>query len=217
MMDDEEFTLPTTGGYTDEEDATSVWSVDMSNRSISDVMSNAAKEAARTANRPNIDSLPDAVVRDEDGKLVFLARPGEKVVIERFASVLPGRPWLDTKIYVVDRIDEVTGDVGLWDQELHRAAGTNYVKGLDAGYRFKLATKSTRIEGRKRGRPRKDKGVEAAPPPPVLDANGQPVKKKRGRPAGVKNRSKDEIAADKAAKADLRAAKKAAKLQKRKG
>jgi len=217
-MIEEEFTLPTTGGYTDEDDVATSWSVDMSNRSITDVMANAERTARLAANRPNIDSLPDAVVRDEDGELVFLAAPGEKVVIERFASVLPTKPWLDTKIYVVDRIDSVSGDVGLWDQELHRAAGTNYIKGLAAGYRFKLASKSTRIEGRKRGRPRKDRSVEVAPPPPpALDANGQPIKKKRGRPAGVKNRSKEEIKADKAAKADLRAAKKAARLQKRKG
>lgn len=214
----EEFTLPEAGIFTDEEDVAAPWSVEMSGRSISDVMANAEKVARLAASRPSIDHLEDAVVQDEMGMYVLLAKPGEKIVIERFASVLPTKPWLDTKIYIVDRIDIATGNVGLWDPELHRAAGTNYVQGLKAGYRFKLATKSTRIEGkRRRGRPRKNPTVEAAPPPPTLDANGKPIKKKRGRPAGVKNRSKDEIKADKVAKAEVRAAKKAARLQKRKG
>lgn len=203
-----------------EEDAPFKWSpAGDSARTITEVMANEAREASRLASRPNIDNLPDAVVKEEDGSYVFLAAPGEKLVVERFATVLSTRPWLDTKIYVVESIDSATGNVSLFDPELHRFAGTNYIEGLKNGYRFKLPTTKTRIDGkRKRGRPRKNPQAEAPPASaPVLDEAGNPVKKKRGRPKGVKNRDKATIVAEKKAKAELKAAKKAAKVQKRKG
>jgi hypothetical protein len=187
-------------------------------RTITEVMANEAREASRLASRPNIDGLPDAVVKNEDGSYLFLAAPGEKLVVERFATVLKTRPWLDTKVYVVESIDSATGNVALFDPELHRFAGTNYIEGLKNGYRFKLPTAKTRIDGkRKRGRPRKNPQAEVAAPVPVLDEAGNPVKKKRGRPKGVKNRDKETIVAEKKAKAELKAAKKAAKVGKRKG
>lgn len=167
-----------------------------------------AKEAHRLATRPNIDDLADAVVRDELGRLVLLAKPGEKLIVERFATILVGRPWLDTKTYTVQSIDEATGRVHLWDDELQRTALTDYISGTKAGYRFKLPVKGRRVSSkRKRGRPRKNvvAPVVAAPVGP----DGAPVKRGRGRPKGVKNRDVEVIAAEKKAKADLKKAKKA--------
>jgi len=43
------------------------------------------------------------------------------------------------------------------------------------------------IGAKKRGRPKKNPTVETKPV--ETDANGQPIKKKRGRPPGVKNKS----------------------------
>jgi len=146
----------------------------------------AAKEAARLASRPNLDSFPNALGHDERGKTTFLVKPGEKLIIERFATVLIGRPWLDTKTYTVQSIDEVSGDVKLWDDELYRFAHTNYYKGSEAGYRFCRAVKGVRVEThRKRGRPRK---IQAAPPPATPSPTEAVGKKKRGRPKGSKNK-----------------------------
>lgn len=169
---------------------------------------------APAQNKPAIDHLPDAIVKNEMGTLVLLVKPGEKLIIERCASILAGKPWLDTKTYIVMSIDEATGAVALWDDDLHRYAGTNYVSGYKAGYRFKMSTKAAvDIGKKKRGRPRKNPPVEAKPV--EVDDKGQPVKKKRGRPAGVKNRPKDVIATEKAAVRKLRAEKAAKRSSKR--
>jgi hypothetical protein len=172
-----------------------------------------AQLAGQTVNKPAIDHLPDAVVRDSMGLYVLLAKPGEKIVIERYATVLTHRPWLDTKTYVVVSADAGSGVLQLWDEDLHRYSGTNYISAIKSGYRIKLATKaSSDIGKKKRGRPRKNPPVEAKPV--EMGPDGKPVKKKRGRPAGSKNRAKDVIQAEKAAKAKVRAAKRAAKAPK---
>ena len=86
---------------------------------------------------------------------------------------------------------------------------SNYITGTKAGYRFKLPNaKGMSIGKRKRGRPRKNPtGAPELTKPVELDSNGQPVKKKRGRPAGTKNRPKDVIRAEKKAKLELKKAK----------
>ena len=160
------------------------------NGEVDEVTRAAQLEAAKATNKPMIDHLPDAVEKDEFGMLTLLARPGEKIIIERVASVLLNKPWLDTKTYVVNTIDAASGDVNLWDDDLKRFAQTNYIKGLQVGYRFKLVThKGMQIGKKKRGRPKKNPIME--PKPVELDINGQQVKKKRGRPPGIKNKSKD--------------------------
>jgi hypothetical protein len=171
-----------------------------------------ARERHRLATRPNIDALADAVVKGEDGRLVFLARPGDKLIVERFATVLAGRPWLDTKTYTVYTIDGANGNLVLIDDELQRQAMSNYVTGTAYGYRFKLPTPHTPAltSKRKRGRPRKNP-VVAAPVAPTPASGEAPVKRKRGRPPGVKNRPAAVRAAEAEAKAAVRAAKRAAK------
>ncbi|NDE17815.1 hypothetical protein EBZ80_23100 [bacterium] len=65
------------------------------------------------------------------------------------------------------------------------------------------------IGKRKRGRPRKNPTGAPEPGKPVqLGPDGTPVAKKRGRPAGTKNRSKDVIRAEKKAKLEKRAVRK---------
>jgi hypothetical protein len=158
------------------------------NGEVDEVTRAAQLEAAKAANKPMIDHLPDAVEKDEMGLLTLLAAPGEKLIIERVASVLSHKPWLDTKTYTIQSIDVASGFVSLWDDDLRRDATTNYIQGLKAGYRFKLVTrKGMQIGAKKRGRPKKNPTVETKPV--ETDANGQPIKKKRGRPPGVKNKS----------------------------
>lgn len=175
----------------------------------------AAKEAARLATRPNIDDLVDAVVKDDLGRQILLARPGEKLIVERFATILPGRPWLDTKTYTVQSVDEATGRVHLWDDELQRTALTDYIGGTKVGYRFKLPTKGRPVVAskRKRGRPKKVvTNLPATPTPaaaPTTNPDGTPVKRGRGRPKGAKNRPKDVIVAEKKLKAAKKTARRA--------
>jgi hypothetical protein len=171
--------------------------------SISSILASEAKERARLASKPVLDHLEDAVEMDEGGIPTFTVAPGDKVVIERYATILRGSPWLDTKVYTVESIDGVTGTLHLWDDDGKCYAMTNYITGVAAGFKFKVppAKGGMPTSQRKRGRPRKilPPGQEK-PSTPSLDADGQPVKKKRGRPPGVKNRPRDVIAAERRAK-----------------
>jgi len=163
----------------------------------------AAKKAA--ASKPMIDHLPDAISKDEMGFPTLLAGPGERIIIERVASILHGRPWLDTKTYTIESIDTASGRLTLWDDDLQRYAGTNFIEGLKFGYRFKLPTKKgMNIGHRKRGRPRKNPEGAPVQKPVEIGPDGQPIKKKRGRPAGSKNRDRDIIMAEKKAKLEMR-------------
>lgn len=162
----------------------------------------------KAASRPMIDHLPDAVTKDEHGLPLLLAKPGEKIIVERYATVLKGKPWLDTKTYVIESIDVVSGRLGLWDDDLQRSAGTNFIEGLKVGYRFKLPThKNMQIGKRKRGRPKKNPtDAPTNVKPVVLGPDGNPMPKRRGRPAGSKNRPREVIIAEKRAKVERRKA-----------
>lgn len=163
-------------------------------------------ERSKTAAKPLIDHLDDAVGKDQFGNPILLAKVGDKIIIERVATVLSHKPWLDTKTYVITNIDGVTGDLVLMDTDLGQQAGSNYIVGTKHGYRFKLPnSKGMSIGKRKRGRPRKNPTGAPEPVKPVqLGPDGKPVAKKRGRPTGTKNRSKDIIRAEKKAKLEMR-------------
>jgi len=171
-----------------------------------DDISRAELEARKAAaSKPMIDHLPDAISKDEMGFPTLLAGPGERIIIERVASILQGRPWLDTKTYTIESIDAVSGRLSLWDDDLQRSAGTNFIEGLKVGYRFKLPTrKGMNIGHRKRGRPRKNPEGTPVEKTVELGPDGQPIKKKRGRPAGSKNRERAIIMAEKKAKLEMR-------------
>lgn len=166
----------------------------------------------RAASKPDISTLPDAM-----GKEGPLFVRGDKIIIERYASVLAGNPYLDTRTYLVESVDVVTGKVNLWDPAMAQFATDNWKHGVKYGYVYKFARAGVTVSSkRKRGRPRKNPTAPVvAPPPAQLGPDGKPVAKKRGRPAGVKNRPKAVIAAEKKAKAQLRAAKAAVKKKKK--
>lgn len=165
----------------------------------------AALEPA-TPSTPAIDisRLPDAIV---EGAL----RPavGDRIVIERRAAFLPGRPYLDTKTYRIHRLDP-NGNMSLWDESLNQWAMDNWKTGPMKGNVYKVPSVGVAVTTkRKRGRPRKN--PVDAPKPVVVGPDGAPVKRGRGRPKGSKNRAKDVIRAEKAEKSRLRAAKRAKK------
>lgn len=163
-------------------------------------------DAERERAKPDISRLPNAV--SSDGTPLF--RPGEKIIIERRATVLEGNPYLDTRTYMVVGINTDNGNLDLFDESLCQSALSNYKTGLSKGFVFKLARGNEVAAKKKRGRPRKNPIVDQtevkAPP---VDANGQPIKKKRGRPPGSKNRDRDTIKAEKKAKMAQREEKKA--------
>lgn len=154
--------------------------------------------APTVANKPDISRLPDAFL---NGRPSFTE--GDKIVIERHVSFLANRPYLDTKTYKVRSINTDTGNLWLWDEQLQQSASDNYKAGLASGCRiYKVAMGYNVSTKKKRGRPRKEKPIDAAPPVVAPEQ-----KRGRGRPKGSKNRSRDEIKADKEAKRALRAAK----------
>ena len=115
---------------------------------------------SREEQRPDISELPDAVVVIND-ELVFLPLPGERVLIERcLVGLLSGAPWLDTKIYIVKAVDEVTGDVALWDPEAQHSAVTNFITGLSKGQTFKVPPPNWDPNVRRSARKKKKRRVK---------------------------------------------------------
>ena len=166
----------------------------------------------RENRKPDISRLPNAI--GPDGKPLF--RIGEKIIIERRSTVLAGNPYLDTRTYMVVNINNDNGTLDLFDEDLAQSALSNYITGLQKGYVFKLARGNQVATKRKRGRPRKNPIVDETIPKPVpLDENGQPIKKRRGRPPGSKNRDKDTIKAEKKAKMSQRNLRKAKRTSKK--
>jgi len=168
------------------------------------VMDPVIAEAARNARKPDISWLEDGTVVTDEGRLPLFAI-GDKIVIERYCSMLEGSPWLDTKTYEVTGIDDETGNLQLWNPDLKQHAMSNFKFGLDKGQVIKLAPEKGNIGGRKRGRPRKN---PVGKPAPTL-APGE-KKRGRGRPPGSKNRPKAEILKDRELKKLERGAKKQA-------
>lgn len=164
----------------------------------------------KAVNKPDISRLKDAL--SKEGRPLYVV--GDRIIIERYGTIGGRRLYLDTRTYRVDRIDEASGNVWLFDLDLGQHAGDNFRSGPRGGNVYKFAA-GTSIAKKKRGRPRKNPVEE--PKPPEKGPDGAPVKKKRGRPPGVKNRSKGEIRAEKAQKDAARAAKLQAKKKRGKG
>lgn len=104
------------------------------------VLHRQAREQKRLANKPYIDHLEDAI-SIQDGMPFFNRKPGDTVIIERFASVLDSKPWLDTRAYKVINIDAATGDLKLQDADCGQQSSSNYLSGPKLGYRFKIPEK----------------------------------------------------------------------------
>jgi hypothetical protein len=177
--------------------------------SVSDYVSPDALAALgnkAATNKPDISRLPDAIV---GGIAQF--KVGDKIVIERYSSFLKGKPYLDTKTYKVVRLDEFTGRIHLFDEQLDQNAIMNWKESLKFGTVFKLAMGHAVSTKKKRGRPRKNPIGE------VVEEKPEGEKRGRGRPKGAKNRSKEEIKAEKEAKKAARVKKAALKEKKGKG
>lgn len=99
--------------------------------------------------KPDISLLDDAVITDENGRLRFVVEPGNKVIIERYATLLSTKPWLDTQAYTVIRVDQVTGNLELHNDEFQQYAVSNFIDGVKHGFKFKIPTKSGRVPKRR--------------------------------------------------------------------
>lgn len=162
-----------------------------------------AKPLARQ--KPDISHLEMAIEIDDEGNVTFLPEVGEKVVIERYATLLgEGAPWLDTCLYTIKSIDRETGALRLWHDELGNFAASNYIEGTLMGYSFRLPPKKGPITKRKVRVKRVVRDtVEEAPVSLYRKGSaGEAMaeRKGKGRPKGVRNRPKEVIAAEKAAK-----------------
>lgn len=163
----------------------------------------------RTARRPDISWLEDAVTVNSDGSVYLHFDVGARIVIERYALTIPGNPWLDTQTYVVQSIDPASGVLQLWNPDLYQSALTNFKLGLQHGFKFKLApTRGASIGKKRRGRPR------TKPEAPKVEKPEGEKKKGRGRPKGIKNRPKEVIVEEKKAKAAEASAKRARRARK---
>lgn len=160
------------------------------------LLSPAEAQAKREARRPDVSAFPDAL--DAEGKPLF--RPGDRVVVERRSVVLAGAPWIDTKVYRVLTVDQDTGNVRFYDEQINQFASSNYRTATARGSVFKLLPTGARTDNlgkRKRGRPRKNPEAAAKP------VSTEP-KRGRGRPKGVKNRPKEVIAEEKRARREAK-------------
>jgi len=149
------------------------------------------REQKRLARKPNIDHLPDGTVMLDDGSILPLFDVGDRIVVERLASCLIGLPWLDTRVYLVQRINDDTGQVDCIDPEFHHYACVGF---KSPHQRFKLAPK----KGNPFAAPKK------VQPPKQELAPGE--KKRRGRPKGSKNRPKEIIQQERQARKEGKAA-----------
>ena len=146
----------------------------------------------REAKRPTVDHL-EAGVADVDGNLVALFDVGSRVIVERRTSIGQGSPWwLDTKQYTVNGIDDDTGKVLLFDDDLLHHGVANF---KNPNHIFKLCPLKGNPFRVQRTKQADDKPVQAV-------ADG--AKKHKGRPKGSKNRPKDIIAAEKKARREAR-------------
>lgn len=160
------------------------------------------REQRRLSRKPIIDHLKPGTVVSE-GETYPIFNIGDRVVVERRSSLLPGSPWLDTQIFTIESIDDDSGVVRGRSEELLRSGFFSFKDALTI---VKLAPA--------RGNPFKAANIAREEKKAEKKAALKPGEKvRRGRPKGSKNRSKEEIKAEKAAKLKERAEKKA----KRKG
>lgn len=153
------------------------------------------KELRRLSRKPKVDHLADGVHRS-DGLAVALFDVGDRIVVERRTSLLPGAPWLDTLVGKVRSIDDDTGTVSLDDEDSDpRCPVRRYACYTDPLHLFKVAP----IKGDPFRAPR---GVRTDTPPTSTAAKSpcdgaQDDRKGKGRPKGSRNRPKEVVQAEK--------------------
>ena len=158
------------------------------------------RERKRLEGKPRVDHLSPGVMKinGATGQPVYLPLfdVGDRIIAERHASLLPGHPWLDTRVFVVLDIDDDTGVIHCFDDDLKNHAFIG----------FKHPHTKIFLH------PKKGKPFKAPKPPTEISSTDNNKKqpgdekessgavKKRGRKAGSKNRPKSVIAAEKEAK-----------------
>lgn len=146
------------------------------------------RERRRLERKPSIDHLKPgtAIV---DGEVLPLFNVGDRIVVERSISFRLDHPWLDTRVYKVISIDDDSGVVRCFDDELMHNA---YVGFKDPHSIVKLyPAKGNPLVGKKRRSLGKIEKMIRAQQVADGDAVEAP-KRKRGRPAGVKNKPKEQ-------------------------
>jgi hypothetical protein len=135
-----------------------------------------------------IHDYEDAFIR-EDGVWVPQFDLGDRIMLQRRAYMSPTGGYSPHRVFVVKKIDPDLCRLSLWDESLHQWDLSDWVTGIaEHGILYKL--------------PRKKKGVPRAVKAPGSTASPLPegVKRGRGRPPGSKNRTPEQIRADKEAK-----------------
>lgn len=89
---------------------------------VDESLSDSEREAKRLAKKPPVDHLDSGVAELEDGTVVPLFDVGARIVVERYSFYLRGRPWLDTRVYIVKEIDDDRGQLVCTDEELNHHA-----------------------------------------------------------------------------------------------
>jgi hypothetical protein len=149
---------------------------------------------ALAANReklmPSTARLHDAITTLEDGSVLFIPCEGENVVVERRSVLLQGKPWLDTRLLVVKKINEETGNITLFDADMKQNVQSNFMTGPARGVVFKIPAKRGNVFGPQT----EEAAAKIAAAKPVVEGE---KKRGRGRPPGSKNREKAVIVAEK--------------------
>lgn len=158
---------------------------------------------SRPRDMPKIDHLRDAIEINHAGDPIFLLPVGSRLIIERRSGLLNGRPWIDTKVYEIREIDQDSGLLKLWDPETHHHARDNFKAGVKVGSRYKVPPMKGRWDA-----PPKIVKVPSSPVVVETGVDGMPVKRGRGRPAGVKNRPREVIEQEKVIRAAMKLSKK---------
>jgi hypothetical protein len=101
---------------------------------------NLTEDIVYSAPKPERDKRPDIshldFALDDDGN--FIPDVGDRIVIERCASLVEGSPWLDTCLYTILAIDRETGSLKLRNEEFKHYSFSNYVDGTLMGYSFRI-------------------------------------------------------------------------------
>lgn len=162
-----------------------------------------AREKVRLERKPKIDHLQDGTIQDaDDGSVLPLFNVGDRIVVERHVS-LEGQAniWLDTEIYEVIEINDVTQVAKAQHEELRRISHIGFGPQHAKFCKIKLAPK--------RGNPFNAVQVAIAKKKEVAGDVGKV--KKRGRKPGTKNRPKDVVKAEQEQKREAKKQKKIAR------
>lgn len=164
------------------------------------ILPDEVRRAKREAAKPDIDWMEDAIDWDAPtpSGVGFPLKKGDYVIIERPATCLPEFGWLDTRVYRLTHDPAEDGTLKLWDPVRQHQAYSNWKQGILDGAKFKRPPRGVNpervLEGTGKVRRRRKVAAPAAPVDPNAPKRG------RGRPKGSKNRPKEVIEAEKAAK-----------------